>query len=50
MSDNNVLSSDNAPEDENLDIELRPKGFCDFIGQELIKANLHIYIEASKKR
>ena len=50
MSDNNVLSCDNAPEDENLDIELRPKRFCDFIGQELIKKNLHIYIEASKKR
>jgi Holliday junction DNA helicase RuvB len=50
MSDNNVLSSDNAPEDENLDIELRPKKFSDFIGQESIKKNLHIYIEASKKR
>ena len=50
MSDNNVLSSDNAPEDENLDIELRPKRFNDFIGQESIKKNLHIYIEASKKR
>ena len=50
MSDNNVLSSDNAPEDENLDIELRPKRFCDFIGQEAIKKNLHVYIEASKKR
>jgi Holliday junction DNA helicase RuvB len=50
MSDNNVLSSDNAPEDENLDIELRPKKFSDFIGQDSIKKNLHIYIEASKKR
>jgi len=53
MSDNNVLSClscDNAPEDENLDIELRPKRFRDFIGQESIKKNLHIYIEASKKR
>ncbi len=50
MSDNSVLSSDNAPEDENLDIELRPKKFSDFIGQESIKKNLHIYIEASKKR
>jgi len=50
MSDNNVLSSDNAPEDENLDVKLRPKRFYDFIGQEPIKKNLHIYIEASKKR
>ncbi len=50
MSDNSVLSSDNAPEDENLDIVLRPKRFCDFIGQESIKNNLQIYIEASKQR
>ncbi|MGR3293446.1 MAG: Holliday junction branch migration DNA helicase RuvB [Candidatus Scalindua sp.] len=50
MADNNILSSDNAPEDDNLDVELRPKRFCDFIGQESIKENLHIYIEASKKR
>jgi Holliday junction DNA helicase RuvB len=50
MSDKNVLSCDNASEDENLDIELRPKKFSDFIGQESIKKNLHIYIEASKKR
>ncbi|KHE90911.1 MAG: Holliday junction branch migration DNA helicase RuvB [Candidatus Scalindua rubra] len=50
MSDNSVLSSDNAPEDENLDVELRPKKFNDFIGQESIKKNLHVYIEASKKR
>jgi len=50
MSENNVLSSDNAPEDKNLDIELRPRKFSDFIGQDSIKKNLHIYIEASKKR
>jgi len=49
MTDNNVLSYD-APEDENLDIELRPKKFSDFIGQESIKTNLQVYIEASKKR
>lgn len=48
--DNNVLSYSNVSEEKNLDIELRPKRFCDFIGQESIKANLHIYIEASKKR
>ncbi len=50
MSDNNFLSSDVDPEDKTLDIALRPKRFTDFIGQESIKENLHIYIEASKKR
>ena len=50
MTDNNVLSSERVSEDNNLDIELRPKKFCDFIGQELIRRNLCVYIEASKKR
>ena len=50
MSENNVLTGDNAPEDKNLENELRPKRFSDFIGQEPIKKNLQIYIEASQKR
>ncbi len=50
MPENNVLSSDNAPEDQNLENELRPKRFCDFIGQDSVKKNLQVYIEASKKR
>ncbi len=50
MSENNVLSGVDVPEDKNLENELRPKRFSDFIGQESIKKNLQIYIEASKKR
>ena len=50
MSDNNVLSCNVDPDDKALDITLRPKRFSDFIGQESIKENLHIYIEASKRR
>lgn len=50
MSENNVLSGDNVFEDKHLENELRPKKFCDFIGQESIKDNLQIYIEASKRR
>lgn len=50
MSDNDILSYGRVSEDKNLDITLRPKRFCDFIGQELVKKNLRIYIEASKKR
>lgn len=50
MTDNNALSYGSVSEDNNLDITLRPKKFCDFIGQEIIRKNLHIYIEASNKR
>lgn len=50
MSDNNILSYEEVTDDKNLDATLRPKSFDDFVGQELIKKNLRIYIEASKKR
>ncbi len=50
MQEDDVLSDVNVPEEKNLENELRPKKFSDFIGQEPIKENLRIYIEASKKR
>jgi len=37
-------------EDKSLDLTLRPKSLRDFTGQEKIKANLSISIEAAKKR
>lgn len=45
-----VLSSTAIIEDKNLDVTLRPKRINDFIGQDRIKENLLIYIEAAKKR
>lgn len=37
-------------EDKNFDLTLRPKALSDFTGQEKIKRNLAISIEAAKKR
>jgi len=50
MLNEDVLSSATTIEDSNLDATLRPKKFQNFIGQERIKENLLIYIEAAKKR
>ena len=50
MLKEDFLSSTAIVEDKNLDITLRPKRFGDFIGQNRIKENLLIYIEAAKKR
>lgn len=50
MLNEGVLSSSAVLEDNNLDLTLRPKRFSDFIGQDRIKENLLIYIEAAKKR
>jgi Holliday junction DNA helicase RuvB len=36
--------------DESSENSLRPDGWCDYIGQEQIKKNLGVFIEASKKR
>src|SRR5512136_2399058 len=37
-------------EDEKLDATLRPERFADFIGQEGIKENLGVFVEAAKRR
>ncbi len=37
-------------EDRKLDLTLRPRTFNEFVGQEKIKRNLSIFIEAAKKR
>jgi Holliday junction DNA helicase RuvB len=50
MIKEDVLSSEPTGEDKNLDVTLRPKWFSDFIGQDRLKENLLIYIEAAKKR
>src|SRR5574340_488672 len=50
MLKEDILSSIPIVEDKNLDLTLRPKRFSDFIGQDRIKENLLIYIEAARKR
>ena len=37
-------------EEDNAEISLRPSSWDDYIGQEKIKKNLKVFIEASKKR
>jgi len=37
-------------EERDLDLSLRPRNFEEFIGQEKVKTNLGVFIEAAKKR
>jgi Holliday junction DNA helicase RuvB len=37
-------------EEEGLDRALRPKKFDDYVGQEKLKANLKVFVEAARKR
>jgi len=49
-SEINVVESKKRSEDKSLDLALRPKFFNEYIGQEKLKNNLKILIEAAQKR
>lgn len=45
-----IISKQEQTEDVELDITLRPQSLKEFIGQEQIKQNLAVFIEAAKRR
>jgi Holliday junction DNA helicase RuvB len=45
-----IVTPKKCPEDQSFDLTLRPKTMAEFIGQNKIKENLKISIEAAKKR
>lgn len=45
-----ITDSSQQPEEEKVEITLRPRTFIEYVGQEKIKRNLHIVIGAAKKR
>ncbi len=45
-----IIASDEQPDDKVLDSQLRPKTLAEYVGQEQIKSNLHIFLEAAKQR
>lgn len=48
--DERTLTQQALPEDENLDFTLRPQSLDEFVGQEKLKKNLKIFIQAAQKR
>lgn len=48
--ENRIVTSDFTSEDSDIENSLRPKTLDDYIGQEKVKENLRIYIEAAKGR
>lgn len=50
MKNNRITTPKAKAEDKRLDLTLRPKTLNEYIGQEKIKKNLRIFIEAAKKR
>lgn len=47
---NPILSPQGVPEEGGVELSLRPTTLAEYIGQEKIKGNLAIFIEAAKKR
>ncbi|MBN1687478.1 MAG: Holliday junction branch migration DNA helicase RuvB [Candidatus Omnitrophica bacterium] len=50
MDEDRFLAQTKRPEDEELDLTLRPNTLEEFIGQKKLKENLWIFIEAARRR
>ncbi len=48
--ENRIVTSDFTPEDNDIEISLRPKNLDDYIGQDKVKENLSVYIKAARGR
>jgi Holliday junction DNA helicase RuvB len=48
--DDHEISPVKSQEDQNFENALRPKTFAEFVGQERIKENLHVFITAAMQR
>lgn len=50
MSDERLISSTMLMEDEQAEMSLRPKFLSEYIGQDVVREHIQIYIEAAKLR
>ncbi len=48
--ENRIVSPEYEPNDVDAEVSLRPKTLDEYVGQEKIKQNLRIYIQAAKQR
>ncbi len=48
--ENRIMNTGYSAEDSDVEASLRPKHLSEYIGQEKVKENLKVYIEAAKKR
>src|SRR5450756_2520757 len=45
-----IISREETPEEQALDLTLRPRTLSEFVGQKANKEQLHVFIEAAGKR
>ncbi len=49
MEDERIVTASKMSEDD-VELSLRPQDFCQYVGQNKIKENIHIFIKAAKMR
>ncbi len=50
LEDERIITSMKSEEEQDVENSLRPSTMDDYVGQDKVKANLEVYIEAAKKR
>ncbi|MCI1856645.1 MAG: Holliday junction branch migration DNA helicase RuvB [Sporolactobacillus sp.] len=50
MGDDRLLSGESIPEDQSIEQSIRPSDLDHYVGQEAIKRNLKVFIQAAKQR
>lgn len=50
FSNHKIISAEDTAEDKVMDLTLRPKNLHQFVGQEKLKENLRIFIQAAQER
>ncbi|MDE6021587.1 MAG: Holliday junction branch migration DNA helicase RuvB [Ruminococcus sp.] len=45
-----MITPDHMPEDSDVELSLRPQSLHEYIGQDKVKENMAVYIEAAKRR
>jgi Holliday junction DNA helicase RuvB len=48
--ENRIVAPEYSPEDSETELSLRPKRLSDYIGQDKVKENMSVYIEAARRR
>ena len=48
--ENRIVAPEYTPDDRDVELSLRPRRLSEYIGQEKVKENLKVFIEAAKKR
>ena len=45
-----LIDADGQPEEENIEVSLRPKSLKEYVGQTKAKRNLQVFIDAARNR